>query len=189
MAFEQKMFQITLSEHALWMPVYTQPRHEFRLHDYLKERGIPVYLPVVPDIKIHRVHKGASQYTYRKTVLRPMFQSYLFAQMTEEEKRSSWNSNSIIHIWPVSREEQSAFVSELRSIQLMEELAGNAELEFQSEIRENDRFMIDSPPYEGICGCLLEKRKRFLWAVKLEFLHMVVLAEIDPSQYKLHKLE
>ena len=102
MAFEQKTFQITLSEHALWMPVYTQPRHEFRLHDYLKERGIPVYLPVVPDIKIHRVHKGASQYTYRKTVLRPMFQSYLFAQMTEEEKRSSWNSNSIIHIWPVS---------------------------------------------------------------------------------------
>lgn len=76
MAFEQKTFQITLSEHALWMPVYTQPRHEFRLHDYLKERGIPVYLPVVPDIKIHRVHKGASQYTYRKTVLRPMFQSY-----------------------------------------------------------------------------------------------------------------
>ncbi|UKI32597.1 MAG: hypothetical protein L6W00_03220 [Lentisphaeria bacterium] len=75
MAFEQKTFQITLSEHALWMPVYTQPRHEFRLHDYLKERGIPVYLPVVPDIKIHRVHKGASQYTYRKTVLRPMFQS------------------------------------------------------------------------------------------------------------------
>ena len=76
MAFERKFIHLAQKEEALWMPVYTQPRHEFRLHDYLKERGIPVYLPVVPDIKIHRVHKGASQYTYRKTVLRPMFQSF-----------------------------------------------------------------------------------------------------------------
>lgn len=189
MFFEQKKILISLSSDALWMPVYTLPQHEFRLYQYFEQHQIPAYLPVVPAIKIHNIHKNKSSYTYKKTILRPMFGSYVFAQLTEEQKRNSWRSNSILRIWPVSEAEQISFIEELHQIQMMEELARKTELEFRSDIKVNDRFIIESPPYEGTSGYLLEKRRRFLWVVKLEFLNMAVLAEIDPSEYKMRKAE
>ena len=189
MAFEQKKIQFSFSEDALWMPVYTLPRHEFRLHQYFEQHRIPAYLPVVPALKVHNVHKKNASYTYKRTTVQPMFSSYVFARMTEEQKRNSWRSNSILRIWQVSEAEQPSFIEELLRIQMMEELAQKTKLEFRSDIKEGDRFVIESPPYEGTCGYLLEKRKKFLWSVKLEFLNMTVQAEIDPADYKMRKME
>ena len=189
MAFERKFIHLAQKEEALWMPVYTQPRHEFRLYRYFQERRIPAYLPVVTSLKKHQVQAGGRAYAYSHPVWRPMFKSYIFAQLTEEQKRSVWRSNSILKIWPVTPEEQRRLVEELRGIQLLEHLAQSSGLEFRHDIRVRDRFMIDSAPYEGTCGYLLEKRKKFLWVVQIEFLGTSIVAEIDPSAYEMHKVE
>lgn len=189
MTFERQLVNISLSEDSLWMPIYTQSQHEFRLHKYLVEHKIPVYLPLVPDIKIHNVRRCGKEYSYKKSVLRPMFGSYIFAQMTEEQKREIYRSNSVINIWSVSRTEQVSFIKELHGIQVLEDLAKKSKLEFHNDIKVNDQFIIESPPYEGTYGYLIERRKKFLWVVKLEFLNMAVLAQIDPSEYKIAKVE
>ncbi len=86
-------------------------------------------------------------------------------------------------------EAQEQFLEELRGVQMMEELAQNTKLEFRSDIQVNDRFMIESPPYEGTYGYLVEKRKRFLWVIKIDMMNVAVQAEIDPSMVKLRKVE
>lgn len=189
MTFEPEPIQFSLSEEALWAAVYTQPLHEFRLYRYFQEHGIPAYLPVVPEIKQHRVHTQEKLYSYQKTVWRPMFRSYVFAQMTEDQKNDSYRSHSIIRIWPVAREDQSAFLDELRGVRMMEQLAKTAPLEFRQDIQVKDRFLIESPPYEGTYGYLLEKRKQFLWVVKIELFNTAIVAEIDPADYKMTKVE
>lgn len=178
------------SEDALWLPIYTRPLHEFRLYRHLRERGVPAYLPVVPDFRIREVVKGGRSYSYKREILRPMLSSYLFARLTAEERRDLWKTESVNHVWDVPREAQTDFIDELRGLRMMEELAKSSKIEFRKEIRVNDRFVIDAPrQFAGTRGYLVEKRRRFWWVVRLEFLGRYVDAEIDPSAYRMSRID
>ena len=73
--------------------------------------------------------------------------------------------------------------------QVMEELALTHKVQYKKEIEVNDRFMIESPrQFEGTFGYLVERRKRFLWVVKLEIFGGFISAEIDPREYKFSKI-
>ena len=182
--------QITIKDGALWMPIYTRPLHEFRLCKYCEEHEIPFYLPLVPGFKIHNVCKGQKRHTYKKEIMKPMLSSYVFAQMTEEQRKQIWRSNSVNSIWNVTAEEQPGFVEELHGLQMMESLALSAKLEFKKEIQVNDRFVIEAPrEYEGTYGYLVERRKRFWWVVRLEFLGQYIETQIDPSEYTFRRID
>ncbi len=72
---------------------------------------------------------------------------------------------------------------------MMEALALSKKLEFKKEIQVHDRFVIEAPQeYEGTYGYLVEKRKRFWWVVRLEFLGQYIETQIDPSYYQFRKL-
>lgn len=189
MDFQPQPVEFSIKENSLWLPIFTHSLHEFRLYNYLKKRNIPVYLPVVPDFKIHHVVKDGRTYTYRKEVLRPMLRSYLFAQLDTAQKKDIWNSKSVLKIWDVSKEMQSSFTEELRGLQMMEILAKSSKIEYKKEIQVNDRFVIEFPKvFEGIYGYLVQKRKRFLWVIKVEMLGQYINVEIDPSNYKMRKI-
>ena len=182
--------QFTMVDGAIWMPIYTRPLHEFRLAEYFMEHDIPYYLPLVPDVKIHNVYKDHVRHVYRQEVMRPMLRSYIFAQMTREQRRSVWRSNSVNNVWDVAPEEQPRFIEELRGLQMMEALSLTNKVEFKKEIQVNDRFVIESPrEFEGTYGYLVEKRKRFWWVVRLEFLGQFIDTQIDPTIYKFRKVE
>ncbi len=189
MDFLQEKVEFQICEDALWMPVYTRPLHEFRLYDYLRKQEIPVYLPVVPALKIHNVVKGGKSYSYRKEVLRPMLKSYLFARLSSEQKRAVWDTRFVNNILQVPPEQQSGFISELRNLQLVEVLSRNSKVEFKKELQVNDRFVIESPrEFLGVEGYLVEKRKMFLWVVKLAFLGQYLDVEIDPATFKMRRI-
>ncbi len=186
----QGKVQITIKDGAIWMPIYTRPLHEFRIAEYCKNHDIPYYLPLVPDVKIHNVYKNRVRHVYQQEVMRPMLHSYIFAQMTREQRRFIWRSNSVNNVWDVAPEEQPRFIEELRGLQMMEALSLTNKIEFKKEIQVNDRFVIESPrEFEGTYGYLVEKRKRFWWVVRLEFLGQFIDVQIDPSIYKFRKVE
>ncbi len=187
---QPEIVTFSIREDALWLPIYTRSLHEFKLYDHLRGHGIPAYLPVVPDFKIHRVVKGEKQHSYRREVMRPMLRSYVFAQLTFEQRKELWKTDAVNNIWKVSPEEQPTFIEELRGLQMMEVLARTSKLEYKKEIQVNDRFIIEAPrEFEGTCGYLVQKRKKFLWVVKLEFLNQCIDVEIDPSIYKMRKVD
>ena len=134
--------QITIKDGAIWMPIYTRPLHEFRLCEYCIDHEIPFYLPLVPGFKIHNVYKGQKRHTYNTEIMKPMLSSYIFVQLTEDQKKQIWRSNSINSIWNVTTEEQPQFVEELHGLQMMEALALSTKLEFKKEIQVHDRFVI-----------------------------------------------
>ncbi len=181
---------ITEDEDSLWYPLRTVPRHEIKLYRQLEEKGIPAYLPVMPAIKVHQVYYKTNSYRYEDEVLRPMLPSYVFARLDSTQRLSVWRTNSVRALLDVPKIQQGSFVEELRGLQVMEELALNARVEYKKEIAVNDRFVIEEPrQFEGSCGYLIERRKRFLWVVKLEIVGGYVTAEIDPRQYKFTKIQ
>jgi len=181
-------FQFKTAENSLWIPVYTQPLHEFRLRDFLVERDIPCYLPLLPEWKIQKVRSAKKSYEYRKVVLRPMFRGYLFARLSPEERALCWQSKSVIAFLEVPPERQAEFVEELRSVRMIEALGRERPVEFGSNIREGELFMIESGIFEGTYGKLLKKNRQFLWTVEIECLHSRLAVEIDPSQFKMSKV-
>ena len=173
---------------ALWMPVYTQPLHEFRLRDFLTNHNIVCYLPTVPEWKIRHIKSKKGTYEYRKVVERPMFRGYLFARLRQEDKLVCWQSRSVISFLEVSEPEQNSFLKELRAVRMMEMLAREQPLEYGSEVHEGDKFIIESGAFEGVEGRLLKKNRQFLWTVEIECLNRSISVEIDPAKLKMRKL-
>jgi transcription antitermination factor NusG len=61
-----------------WFAVYTRPRWEKKVHKLLKEKGIESYCP------LNKVHRKWSDRI--KIVDEPLFKSYVFVKVNEEEK-------------------------------------------------------------------------------------------------------
>ena len=61
-----------------WYAVYTKPRWEKKVHSRLEEKGIEAYSP------LNRVRKKWSDRI--KWVEEPLFKSYVFVKITEEDK-------------------------------------------------------------------------------------------------------
>ena len=112
-----------------------------------------------------------------------MFASYLFARMTSKQREAIFQSKSITHILQVH--DQERFLDELRVVRKLEEIAQTEELEFNCELKEGDKFLIESGPWQGIYGYLTKKEKRFQWIVEIESIGGLVRATIDPSKYKM----
>ena len=181
--------QFNSAENASWMPIYTQPLHEFKLRDFLTAREIPCYLPLLPEWKIQRVRSAKRSYEYRKIVYRPMFRGYIFARLTPEDKLTCWQSNSVIAFLEVPEPQQADFVRELQTVRMIEELGKENPVEFGSELHEGESFVIESGIFEGTFGRLLKKNRQFLWTVEIECLHSTVAVAIDPSKFKMRKVD
>lgn len=189
MEFTPINIDFQVDDNALWIPIYTQPLHEFRLQQYFNERGIPNYLPVIPKIKIQNVNSGKTVYKYEKVIAKPMFSSYIFAALTPEQKIASWRSKSVIRYFDVPFEQQKEFIDELHGVKMMETLGQKNALEFGSEFQVGDRFVIETPPFQGVYGYLEKKKKKFIWIIRIECMGSFIATEIDPSIYQMKKVD
>jgi len=79
-----------MSENNLyWFAVYTRPRWEKKVVKLLNEKGIENYCPL---------NKVVKQWSDRKkVVLEPIFKSYIFVRVTEEDKWDLKKINGILN--------------------------------------------------------------------------------------------
>ena len=168
-------------------PVYTMPLHEFRLRDYCLEHGISCYLPLRKVARVLKRTHGSTQYRYVKEVMRPMFSSYLFVKLAPDQRTSIFASESVRRILTV--ENPARFLEELRTVRRIEQIALTEPLDFNAGIKEGDHFLIESGPWEGITEWLRKKDKRALWTVEIECVNTLVQATIDPTLYKMRRVE
>lgn len=72
-----------------WYAVYTKPRWEKKVASLLEAKGIEFYCPL---------NKVVKQWSDRKkTVLEPLFRSYVFVQVEEKQKWELMNMNGILN--------------------------------------------------------------------------------------------
>lgn len=72
-----------------WYAVYTKPRWEKKVAGLLEAKGIEYYCPL---------NKVTKQWSDRKkTILEPLFKSYVFVQVEEKQKWELMNINGILN--------------------------------------------------------------------------------------------
>lgn len=175
------------NEDEVVCPVYTLPLHEFRFQEYCNDQGIVCYLPLKRVWKVENHNRNGKSYQYSKEVLRPMFASYVFAKLTKEQKSNLHLSKSVLRTIPVPKAD--TLLRDITTIRKVELIGLGDKLEFNVGLKEGDHFLIESGPWQGVTGWLKKKEKHFQWTVEFEFMTELIGATIDPSKYKMTRIE
>ncbi len=165
--------------------VFTIPLHEWRFYDFCVKHDIVCYLPLRKVIRCKRQTYGSKDYQYQNVVLRPMFPSYAFVKLLPEQCTEIFRSNSIVRILGGKDELSEQLLHDIQLVHQIETIAMTEEVEFNADIKEGGKFLIESGPWQGVYGWLQKKRKKSLWTVEIECLNTLVRATIDPTQYKM----
>ena len=185
--FDERIY--TPEENEIVRVVYTRPNQESRLYEFCKARGIVCYLPLRKVWRVATRRYGAKSYQYQSIVLRPMFPGYMFVRLSPEQRTPLYNSQAIIRILKDPFQTQDKLIDDIRLVHQIETIAQNEELDFNAEIKEGSKFLIESGPWQGVYGWLKKKKNRFLWSVEIECVNSIVQATIDPSKYKMTPAE
>ena len=183
--FDERILNVSGEE--IVRPIYTIPLHEGRLVKFCRSLDIPFYLPLRKVWKVVTQRHAGREYQYPKEVLRPMFPSYVFVKMNPEQRALLYKSNSVAKVLAVSN--QPHLLEEIQVVRQVESIAMTEPLDFNSGIKEGEKFLIESGPWQGIYGWLIKKEKRYLWTVEIECLNGIIQATINPSEYKMTKVE
>ena len=178
---------LTLSGTEVVCPVKTTPLHEYKFRDYCQENGVVNYLPLRRAWKVHNLTSNGKNYNYSKEVLRPMFSGYIFVKTQPEELRKLFESKQIVRILPVP--DLPAFMEEVKTVRKVELVGFKQELEFNADIAVGDRFQIQNGVWEGVTGWLTSRDKKFKWTVQIEFVNQTITTTINPSKFKMIKLD
>ena len=168
-------------------PVKTMPLHEFKFRDYCKKNGIVCYLPLKKVWKVRNLNSKGKTYNYSREVLRPMFTSYVFVKTPLEQLRELFETKLVTKILHVG--DLDAFMEEVKTVRKFELIGLEQELEFNADIAAGDRFQIQSGVWEGVTGWLTRRDKKFKWTVQLEFVNQTITTTINPSKFKMTRLD
>lgn len=172
-----------------WLPIYTQPLHERRLRDYLMERKLPVYLPMLRKTRYKNVRSNKQTYSYLQEVLRPMFSGYVFACLSIDEELVAWRSRSIVRLLKPELGNSALLLSELKTIRQIEIHSQEQPFEVLTELKPGRRVMIASGPWNGIEGVVEKREKKTVFVVNLNIMGQAVATEINIATTKLVEMD
>jgi transcription antitermination factor NusG len=155
--------------HTYWHAVYTKPRWEKKVAALLEAKGIEYYCPL---------NKVVKQWSDRKkTVLEPLFKSYVFVQVAEEKKWDLLNIAGIINYvtWlgkPAKIKEDEIetirkFLKEFESVEVVD-----GSLEVNGTVKVKQGVLMN---YEGILLHVYGNRA----SVKIDSMGLQLITTID----------
>ena len=155
-----------------WYAIYTRPRWEKKVNTLLQQKGIESYCP------LNKVRRKWSDRI--KTVEEPLFKSYVFVRVSEEQRSAVRTTNGVVNFvyWDGKpavvrdREIQTIrrFLSEYEAVDVVK-------LEFEPE----DRVRVTSGPMMDQEGRILEVKNKIA-KVCIDSLGYMLIAHIDKSR-------
>lgn len=158
-----------MEHNSYWHAVYTKPRWEKKVASLLEAKGIEYYCPL---------NKVVKQWSDRKkTVLEPLFKSYVFVQVPEDKKWDLLNIDGIINYvrWlgkpaKIKESEITTIRKFLKEFDAVEVVEGS--LEVNSKVRVKQGVLMN---YQGILLQISGNRA----SVKIESMGLQLTTLID----------
>lgn len=168
-----------MTNDALWYAVYTKPRWEKKVADLLARKGVEHYCP------LNRVVRQWAD--RKKTVLEPLFKSYVFIRITAAELLRVKQTDGVVNLvyWlgrpAVIRNE------EIETIKRFLNENENVQLE-KTEVNVNDRVCILSGPFLDHQGKVIEVTNKLV-KVQLPSLGYALVAQVARENVKVVPIE
>lgn len=152
-----------------WYVLYTKSRTEKAVADKLKERGIEVYCPLV---------KTKRKWSDRmKTVEEPLFRSYCFVNLEEQQRAQVFGVPGIVRYLFWMNKPAVVRDSEIEIIRRMLKETDNNHIQVET-FSASDRIKIKSGSFQNIEGNVMNQQGKTL-QVFIDSLQMVIRVDLS----------
>jgi len=155
-----------------WYAIYTRPRWEKKVNTLLTEKGLESYCP------LNKIKRRWSDRL--KTVEEPLFKSYVFVKVGDEEKISVRMTTGVINFIYWNKKPAIIKEKEIQTIKRFLNEYENVEV-FPRELKLNDRVRITAGSLMDHEGKVLDVRHKKV-KVAIDSLGYVLVAYIERSK-------
>ncbi|MVN20629.1 UpxY family transcription antiterminator [Mucilaginibacter sp. HMF7410] len=155
-----------------WYPVYTRSRAEKQAFELLQKKGVESYLPLQKTLK---------QWSDRKKwVTEPLFQSYLFVRITQQQQTEVLMTKGIVRFLYHAGRIAAMPDQQINEIQLL--LSNEIDLEVTAEhIAPGEKVVIKAGPLKGLSGEMVSYKSQKQLVVRLENLGQSILVNASSA--------
>jgi transcription antitermination factor NusG len=167
----RSIFGDAVTTSAGWVALYTKPRQEKSLAADLLQLGVDYFLPLVRKVTMSGGRK--------RTALHPLFPSYLFADLGDEQRRlSALRTDRIVQVIAPEPSQQDGFIRELSAIEAAV-LHCPERIELQPRVVDGARVRITGGAMKGIEGVVVKSDRRAKIWLQVTTLGTGVQVEIE----------
>jgi transcription antitermination factor NusG len=142
-----------------WYAIYTRPRWEKKVAERLDEKGIENYLPLIKTLKLWSDRK--------KWVQEPLFRSYIFVHISENEYLSSLQTPGVVRYVTFEKKRVSIPPVQIEAIRQFIE-SGDDLLSHSPEMHIGDKVSVMRGPLKGLEGTLVEFQNKHRVRIMIE---------------------
>lgn len=155
-----------------WYAVYTKPRWEKKVNSLLLQKGIEVYCP------LNKVRRKWSDRV--KTVEEPLFKSYIFVKIKDEERTCVRMTNGVVNFVYWDGKPAVIKEKEIQTIKRFLDEYENVEV-VKIELAAGDRVQVIAGPMMDKEGKVMEVKNKTV-KVCIDSLGYMLIAYIDKSK-------
>jgi transcription antitermination factor NusG len=155
-----------------WYAVYTRPRWEKKVNGLLLQKGIEAYCP------LNKVRRKWSDRI--KIVEEPLFKSYVFVKINDEDRTSVRMTNGIVNFVYWNGKPAVIKEKEIQTIKRFLDEYENVEV-MKMELAEGDRVQVIAGPMMDKEGKILEVKNKTA-KVCIDSLGYMLIAYIDKTK-------
>jgi transcription antitermination factor NusG len=142
-----------------WYAIYTKARWEKKLAEQLEEKGLEYYLPLVKTLKLWSDRK--------KWVQEPLFKSYIFVHVSDEEYLSAIQTPGAVRYISFEQKPVSIPPVQIEAIKTFIESGEGMEID-NPEMKIGDRIRVTRGPLKGLDGTLVEFQNKHRIRIMIE---------------------
>jgi transcription antitermination factor NusG len=160
---------------AKWFAIYTKPRWEKKVNQLLTDKGVECYCP------LNKVKRKWSDRT--KTVEEPLFKSYVFVKVSEEERTKVRLTNGVVNFVYWNGKPAIVREKEIQTIKLFLDEHENVQVR-PMDLIVQQRVLITSGTFMDRTATVLDVRKKEV-KVSIDSLGYELVALIDKNKIAL----
>ncbi|NBV30895.1 MAG: UpxY family transcription antiterminator [Chitinophagaceae bacterium] len=160
---------------AKWFAIYTKPRWEKKVNQLLTDKGVECYCP------LNKVKRKWSDRT--KTVEEPLFKSYVFVKVSEEERTKVRLTNGVVNFVYWNGKPAVVREKEIQTIKLFLDEHENVQVR-PMDLTVQQRVLITSGTFMDRTATVLDVRKKEV-KVSIDSLGYELVALIDKNKIAL----
>jgi transcription antitermination factor NusG len=157
---------------AKWFALYTKPRWEKKVNQLLIDKGVECYCP------LNKVKRKWSDRT--KTVEEPLFKSYVFVKVTEEERTKVRLTNGVVNFVYWNGKPAVVREKEIQTIKLFLDEHENVQVR-PMDLTVQQRILITSGTFMDRTATVLDVRKKEV-KVSIDSIGYELVALIDKNK-------
>lgn len=171
---EKNIDQLKNLSNVRWFAVYTKPRHEKKIREYLLEKDIESYVPLVKKIR---------QWSDRKKwVDEPLIRGYVFVRISLKQQLYVLETHGVVRF--VTFQKNLAMIPDFQIEALKRTVDEGFMLKPENYMRTGQLVEVCDGPLKGIKGRIqrIENENRFI--ISLDVIQASYQVRIDPAILK-----